>query len=598
MGDKKLSKAVSFTDDIKPYAFIQIYAGVGSGKNYYIEQLIKGHTDERKDGTCVEVEPQTVLLITSRRSKVDEMLTEDDLEIDGTVGRWDEFHIVLDDNGEPVTPLGKLRVLQDDWGPRKVYQRSVVCTNAFIEKYLQYRYNPRDITTHLWELFDIIVIDEAHSLVLDATYQSAPFYVRELIKLYNGMVGWHLKNPKKYKRPQCKHIILMTGTVDPIENFKAPKNSVILNKMGECENVVPQNIYFVTVEDVKKQIETQLADGEKVMYFTNHVVLPAEFCKDTAILPEHVAVSFSKKSAREDLKKEDPDTYDTMVRVEESLKKHSLIPDDIKLFITTGRNKEGINIANKDIQHLYVESHVRSDVVQMAGRIRCGVENMYVVIDAKGHNNTEWHHEADFCRMKLAGNASKPADVCGVANEYLKELCEKHRIEGLYKYGVSTAMTTAYSRGCEEIAQFINYVHEKFPYVRYDYFHNVFEYYSFRHIGMKYMRENCALFAAAKDDTSRYQKILQKWFPTSEVFPFVTFDEAAKKYFSDNVVVGKQENYTESDIERIVADLQRIYRTEVKQINRLLSRFCAYECVRHGNEPKRPSYHRFYFRHQ
>lgn len=46
---------------------------------------------------------------------------------------------------------------------------------------MQYRYRPLDATTHLWELFDLIVIDEAHSLVLDASYQSAPFYVMELI---------------------------------------------------------------------------------------------------------------------------------------------------------------------------------------------------------------------------------------------------------------------------------------------------------------------------------------------------------------------------------------------------------------------------------
>ena len=265
MGNKRLSKVLSFTDDITPYDFIQIYAGVGSGKNFYIEQLIRGHTDKKHDGAQVEIGPQTVFLITSRRSKVDEMLTEEDLEVDGTVGRWDEFHIVVDDNGEPTKPLGKLRVLQDDWGTRNVYQRSVVCTNAFIEKYLQYRYDPQNITTHLWELFDIIVIDEAHSLVLDATYQSAPFYVRELIKLYNSRVRSHRKNPKKYKRPLCKHVILMTGTADPIEDFKSPPNSIVLDKMDACENVVPKKIHFITAENTKRQIEEQLSAGEKVM---------------------------------------------------------------------------------------------------------------------------------------------------------------------------------------------------------------------------------------------------------------------------------------------------------------------------------------------
>lgn len=68
MGTKYLSDAIDYKRDIEPNFFVQIFAGVGSGKNYLIESMIKG---KLKD--CPK---QTVLLITSRKAKVQETLTQ------------------------------------------------------------------------------------------------------------------------------------------------------------------------------------------------------------------------------------------------------------------------------------------------------------------------------------------------------------------------------------------------------------------------------------------------------------------------------------------------------------------------------------------
>ena len=65
-----------------------------------------------------------------------------------------------------------------------VYNQSVVCTNAYVESHIKHCYNPSIPTTQLWNLFDVIIIDEVHSLIADATYQTAPFAVMELIKEY------------------------------------------------------------------------------------------------------------------------------------------------------------------------------------------------------------------------------------------------------------------------------------------------------------------------------------------------------------------------------------------------------------------------------
>ena len=70
---------------------------MGSGKNYFVNSLIKGHTDKRHDSTEEKLKPMTVLVITSRRSKVDELLTEDDLPADGKVGLWDDYHMTYDE---------------------------------------------------------------------------------------------------------------------------------------------------------------------------------------------------------------------------------------------------------------------------------------------------------------------------------------------------------------------------------------------------------------------------------------------------------------------------------------------------------------------
>lgn len=68
-----LSNMIDYKRDIEPYPFIQIFSGVGSGKNVFINKLINGHTYIGEDGEPYTVPPKSVLLITSRRAKVEEI---------------------------------------------------------------------------------------------------------------------------------------------------------------------------------------------------------------------------------------------------------------------------------------------------------------------------------------------------------------------------------------------------------------------------------------------------------------------------------------------------------------------------------------------
>ena len=104
MGDKYLSDAIKYERDIKKHNFIAIYAGVGSGKNRYFESFCKQDPD-------IDNPQKTVLIITSRRAKVNEVLANNENEdianldiddakpfIQGKIGKWGNIHKVKNED--------------------------------------------------------------------------------------------------------------------------------------------------------------------------------------------------------------------------------------------------------------------------------------------------------------------------------------------------------------------------------------------------------------------------------------------------------------------------------------------------------------------
>ena len=179
MGKPYLSDVINYARDIEPYGFIQIHSGVGSGKNTFINNLISGYTTKNNDGTETTIPPKTVLLITSRRAKVNEILNDKTTSVGSYLLEW-KNGCAVDDLDEYIDRVKEIPNL-DGWGNFKVHQRSIACTNAAIEKYLQNHHIPQNSSTHLWQRFDFIVLDEAHSVRADASYQTAPYYVHALV---------------------------------------------------------------------------------------------------------------------------------------------------------------------------------------------------------------------------------------------------------------------------------------------------------------------------------------------------------------------------------------------------------------------------------
>lgn len=586
MGTQHISDTVSYLDDIKPHMLSMLYAGVGSGKNHFINQLITGHTDKRHDGTEVKLDPLYVLLITSRRSKVDELLTEDDLPIDEKVGKWNWFRQRISIPAYmPADRTDKQITLESQHGIYTYYPRSVACTNAFIERFFQYIYHPQDILTHLWELFDLIVIDEAHSLVMDASYQSAPFYVNELIREFCARHKAAVEDPEHHKAPLCKNMLLMTGSVAPMKKYDFPVEPHVIDRMEECINVVPANIHFMTSAEAKAQLRQQLQHGEKAVYFTNHTPQLDAFLKGTTIDPSTVAISFSKEEGRDKLEKDDPDSFQRMKQVEDAIAKDRHIPEGIQLWLTTSRNKEGINILNKDIDHLYVESHIQSDIIQMAGRIRCGVKHMYIIVDSHDHHSSGWKDEPYLYRDE------SPGSIISSYNRPLKSFYGNVGTKPPFANAESFAYDT--ERTCKRVAAYVEHVQER-AYVRYNYFDNAFHFYKLRDISQLLQAQELNMFKRALKNTGHIEAVFKRWFPQSTVHPYIPSEETKKqealKYLQVMGVTDPKQRFDQATCIDIRTKLNRIFDANLTSLNSLLKKSLPIKMKRVSNNPRNSAY--------
>lgn len=227
MGEKRLSEVIKFEEHIEPYRVIEIVSGVGSGKNYWVENIL--------------MENYKVLLTTSRKSKVEETMERTGLgkclnlskrKSDAIVSEWNEDMM-----------LG-----------------CSVCNNWQIEYYMKSKFLVDDNKTHLFRFFDIIVVDEAHSLATDATYCDAPFYLLDFLKA-------------TYQKSD-KRIILMTATPTPIENLISLKNKEKYKTWDfteNCINIQPSLLEYVSPKMAWRTIAEKYAhdpNGEwHIVYF-------------------------------------------------------------------------------------------------------------------------------------------------------------------------------------------------------------------------------------------------------------------------------------------------------------------------------------------
>ena len=575
-GEKKyLLECISYKNDIAPYGLTEIVAGVGSGKNHFINKLTTG-VKTGEDGALEDVEKKTVLLITSRRAKADELRNDETVTMAASVDAW-EYSFALNDIDDIDEYLASAREItrtacEDDewekWGTVPViHQPSTAWTGAGLEQYLKMRYNPTDSITHLWNRFDLIVVDEVHSVVADASYQTAPFYVQTFVN-------------EAYARYQAKestcNVVVMTGTPGILKDYTFPRNSNRLNKLDECINTKPNQVVFVTKAQAKMILREKLTVGERAVYYFNHIGDMLGMAKEieNTDLYERTAVSFSDEGRRDELASSAPSLHERMLVTEKHIMIHQKLPEDIQLFLSTGRNKEGINIKDEDIKTLFVESHAEVDIVQIAGRIREGVDVLYIITDSTQYGGKESRFEYLL---------SKEEDQLSAINKVLAQVAKKDGVD-LHRRTRGRRPVSEYPN----VSDYIKHIHGKFPYIRYDYFKDQFALYHQRKASIRYYEEQQRIFAESLSSPEKLKELADTWFPGVPVTVLSNIQQLVDEYLESSRWLNGERTMVGTDRNQILEDLNRITGEGSKQLGSLLKHY-GYLLNTNGKKTSSPS---------
>lgn len=441
--------------EIKEHNLIRLYAGVGAGKNTWTKKLAE--------------EGYNILLITSRAITADVQSKE------------------LDADRKII--LRKLCDPGDIWEENPMIQRRVVCTNANIEWFITELYKADDPNTHIWNRFDYIFLDEAHSITADASFAESPFYVEMFLK------HAHQQNPR------CR-IILMSGTQAPIDwLFEGERNQAAVHEINlfkQCRHIEPKRVRLMTTDDAMDYLFDFWGKGRRTIYFVNsigRIIECLEELQERGIPEADIGVSYSKDERDADFSKEmvakKEAIYDSLVKTEH-------LPEDVKIFLTTTKNKEGINIRDKDIAIMFAESHRKDELVQMAGRVREGLTDLCVLYDAKEHSSSS-----------------------NELGDLLNRSCLKTVRETVKKYE-----EICKQRGQEfSLEQAIKTVEGMFGAIRYNPLRETFDLYHGRIENAKQQRKDSRELKRCVEDwdipigstiLSGYER-LKKWFPYSEL---------------------------------------------------------------------------------
>ena len=550
MEEKYVSYVVTW-NDISSHKVTAIYSGVGSGKNKFVEKI----TTECIAG---QTKPQKVLLITSRKAKVSETLEELDdvfasyIGLNGNV-KLDKYQWWNYSYGFGELPEDLIQYEVDS--KIKILNKSAICTNAKIEAFLKKVFKNNKDFSLFWEWFDIIVIDEVHSLLMDAGYQSAPFHIFNLIKEFNNRCA-----------DESKHMILMTGTPQPVDEIlhKICDDINVIDLFDKCKNAVPKGIRFIDAGSLKKDIQNKILSGSKIIYFYNGTPLTSkEFCNDTEIKESIVATTFTDPEKRDKYKDSDASGFGRMAFTEEFLTEKKKLPESIQLLLTTSRLKEGINIID-DIDYVYIDSHLPADVIQMSGRVRNGNHTVYLVIDAY-----QFDDERDILDNK----------------SFIIE--DREEVEDLNK-GLSLITETDDKLSyVEEItAEYIDDGNEKKlnpqcrHYIQFNYFAGRFEFYELKEWYLEYKLENINKWNAVNPDKPNgYKRLVKNWFPDCvEISSYESKIYKSQRLFKDQYRFkidsdDPKDRYSKDRISKFLEELKLIWDIEYKNVGTYLRQF-------------------------
>lgn len=467
-------------------------------------------------------------------------------------------------------------------------------TNAWVARFARYIYDPEDIKTHIWKYFDFIFLDEAHSIVTDATFADSSFDVWRFMSWVatnnkydrcekcgsNEKCGIEDKSESKDKSKRCK-VILMSGTPDPFEQL-IPKETRGLDYFNYldyfeiCNHVEPKKV-VIRQEDstwnAAKVIRKYYKKKKRVIYFASSITHIIQLIKDLSkqgITETDIGVSFTDETKKDEIPFR---IFEKKKEIEDSLMATELLPDDVKIFLTTTKNKEGINIQNKDIKVMFAESSQSAELTQMAGRVRKGLNELNIMYElARNYNDIEKKWNRFFGDNLL--NDKLPS---GLVPDEEQQFDKKWLDHINYNY---SAFTTGLDKATAE--KIIEAIEKSFLYVRYDFFRQKFLPFLGRMRGEDLARDDRKQLEEWVENWSdewvdKWGNILspgmkefQKWFPYSTIILAEkppTDKEIAKRvmdnYFKEHSDL-LERKISKDERDKIVADLNALLKEEIE----------------------------------
>lgn len=440
LGNLRVSDVLDYERDIKGKRLVRLRAGVGAGKNYWARHLLEKHPDLQ------------ILLITSRKN----------------TAQAEAFHIGADCK---IHPSQLIDVSDRDWYPDHP-GNLIVCTNAYIDHFFRNIYRKEKPQTHLWDKFDLIFVDEVHSLTADASFADSPFAVERFIH-----------HTLRYN-PNCD-IVAMSGTPDSTDWLFTAEHwgtdCVSIDLYDKCIHLVPNVVYLFTRAAIAEKIHNLWTRNKRLIYFINSVAGMADLISELKLLgipEEDIGIAFTQSDNADKLP---PALVSGRHSIRDHLVSESKLLPSVKIFITTSQNKEGISIEDDDIQYMFAESHNKADLEQMAGRVRGNPENgtglyrLIVVYDAPPHITMLNYVEQEFDRILV---------------NHAEDIMVEHK-------KLVEASGKVYSRA-DDIAS----IQKNHHYLRYDHIAECFQFYQ--------GRKNC--FQQDKKDEANFGALMEQLY--------------------------------------------------------------------------------------
>lgn len=429
MGDKFLSQVIDIDEFLSNNQPVIISAGVGAGKNYWIENILSKYG--------------SVLLITSRRQIVDE--------------------IVERNNNDFIETLKEL-----EW---KSGKRILPMTHAKLYKYIR---SCRDMEQLLeGAVFDFIVVDEAHSLIADATFTKSAYHLLAFIGEFR----------KKVRRK----LILMSGTSNIIvQQFVEGAKFKHIDMMKECRNVKPNSISIISKRKAIEIMQNANKDN-KMIYMACSATdindnLIESITSKKQIKVDAIGAVMAESRAKDlnvDVKKID--------YITDYLCKNQSLPDDIDILLTTSKLKEGVNIKDPRVKIAFCESHNEIDIIQFSGRMRNGVEKLYIIHDSTQNPNNYSLIEYDYCKNYEVQEANKVLKSFIDKNPIiLKSKGEPYAQSELLQQNISINPLVT-DKNCKE---FIELIEKKWDFICFNYFSTEFKIYGQRKYAIDHHNKN------------------------------------------------------------------------------------------------------------